>query len=83
MDLISHQESNLDSPFLSELDTDSDLDLELFQEPIRPARMDVSQDSPRGTNFMPSSPPPNPARIEAWPKDLLHKYIEYLEKSSN
>ena len=32
---------------------------------------------------MPSSPPPDPARIEAWPKDLLHKYIEYLEKSSN
>jgi hypothetical protein len=32
---------------------------------------------------MPSSPPPDPARIEAWPKDLLPKYIEYLENSSN
>jgi hypothetical protein len=87
MDPILDPESNQDSTFLTESDTDSDtdsdLDLELFQEPIRPTRMDVSQDSPRGTNFMPSSPPPDPARIEAWPKDLVDNYIEYLENSSN
>jgi hypothetical protein len=66
-----------------DLDSDSELDLELFQLPIGTARMDVSNDSPSGTNFMPSSPPPDSSGVQAWPRALVHEYIEYLEKSTN
>ena len=32
---------------------------------------------------MPSSPPPNATSVEAWPKAMIHEYIEYLENSKN